>query len=472
MSPEQRRRMMVEHHHRTLWVHWTVVMLGCWMLAAPFSFGYLNAERWVDPAGGRGPWFSGETLTSLRAWLSVWSDLAAGLVLVVFGWRSLRPGRPVSRWMCCFAGIWLTFAPVVLWAPTAAAYVNDTLVGALVIALTVLVPGMPAMVLFMKMGGDTPRGWSYNPSSWPQRWIMIAAGFAGWLVSRYLAMFQLGYLASAWDPFFGESTRRVLNSGMSHAWPISDAGLGTIAYTFEFLMGFMGSPARWRTMPWMVAFFGFLVIPLGLTHIVLVISQPVVVGHWCTFCLLAAAIMLPMIPLEVDEVLAMIQHVKQRVRAGEGFWHVFWKGGSAEGSTEDERSPQMAAFAERPWPVFLSSLRGVSSPWSLWAAVALGLAIMFVPTAFGVEPPGSNVFHVGGALAITVAVVAMSEPLRAGRWLNAAVGIGIAALPWAIGDVALGAQVSGVVGGLALAALSVPRGQIRETYGAWDRWVV
>jgi hypothetical protein len=27
-------------------------------------------------------------------------------------------------------------------------------------------------------------------------------------------------------------------------------------------MGLMGSPARWRTMPWMVTFFGILVIPL------------------------------------------------------------------------------------------------------------------------------------------------------------------------------------------------------------------
>lgn len=60
----------------------------------------------------------------------------------------------------------------------------------------------------------------------------------------------------------------------------------------------MGSPTHWRTMPWMVTFFGILVIPLGLVHILLVISQPVIVGEWCTLCLLAAAIMLPMIPLK------------------------------------------------------------------------------------------------------------------------------------------------------------------------------
>ncbi len=83
---------------------------------------------------------------------------------------------------------------------------------------------------------------------------MIGLGFAGWVVSRYLAAFQLGYIDRVRDPFFGEGSRLVLNSDLSHAWPISDAGLGAFAYTLEFLMGWMGSPARWRTMPWMVTF--------------------------------------------------------------------------------------------------------------------------------------------------------------------------------------------------------------------------
>lgn len=472
MSEEHRQHMLHQHHKRTLWAPWTVIVLGLWTIVAPFSFGYLNPEWWADPSGGRGAWFSDEQMTALRAWLMVWSDIGSGALLVIFGWRSLKPNRPVSMWVCCFVGIWLTFAPVLLWSPSAAAYVNDTMVGALVIALTVLIPGMPNMIMFMKMGPPTPPGWTYNPSSWPQRWIMIAAGFFGWLVSRYLATFQLGYLASAWDPFFGEGTRRVLNSNMSHMWPISDAGLGTVAYTFEFLMGYMGSPARWRTMPWMVAFFGVLVIPLGLTHILLVISQPVVVGQWCTFCLLAAAIMLPMIPLEVDEVVAMIQHVRQRVKAGEGFWRVFWKGGSAEGCTPDDRSPELMSLPDQPWKVFLSSLWGVSFPWTLVTATAVGVAMMFVPLALGVERPASNIYHVGGALAVCVAVICMSEPLRAGRWLNALLGLGLGVAPWLMDGVPVSAQIAGVAGGAAIIALSVPRGPKRERYGAWDRWIV
>jgi hypothetical protein len=77
----------------------------------------------------------------------------------------------------------------------------------LVIALTVLIPGMPTMILYMQMGGEQPPGWSYNPSSWPQRWIMIVTGFAGWLVSHYLAAHQLGYIPEVFDPFFGEGSR-------------------------------------------------------------------------------------------------------------------------------------------------------------------------------------------------------------------------------------------------------------------------
>jgi hypothetical protein len=50
---------------------------------------------------------------------------------------------------------------------------------------------------------------------------MIALGFFGWIVSRYLGAFQLGYIDYAWDPFFGNSSMEVLNSNMSHSLPIS-----------------------------------------------------------------------------------------------------------------------------------------------------------------------------------------------------------------------------------------------------------
>ena len=460
-----RRHMLATHHRQTLWCYWGLILLGIWTMVAPWTFGY-----GTDVAGlGREVWLS----TDGRIAAMTWSDLVSGTLLVVFGWRTLRPNRPFSRWACCLVGIWMTAAPLLFWAPTAAAYLHDTIVGALVIALAILVPGMPNMILYMKMGGDQPPGWSYNPSSWPQRGVMILLGFAGWLVSRYMAAFQLGYIDQIWDPFFGAGSRRVLTSNLSHAWPVSDAGLGTFAYTFEFLMGWMGAPSRWRTMPWMVTFFGILVIPLGLAHILLVISQPVVVGAWCTFCLAAAAIMLPMIPLEVDEVIAMVQHVRRRVDAGESFWHVFWKGGDTGAAKSDERTPEAADFPDRPAAVTSSALWGMSWSWWLATCGAVGIGLMFAPAGLGYAgTPPAAIHHLGGALVLATSVIAMGEPVRRGRHLNLLWSVAIGIGPWIVGDLGLPAQLMSTVAALTIITLSLPRGPKRESYGAWDQHVV
>ncbi|WP_239014101.1 vitamin K epoxide reductase family protein [Archangium violaceum] len=465
MGREERLKMLRMHHQQTLWVYWTVLLLGAWTLLAPLTFGY--GKGLVEPSGGRDVWLSLPT----RVRLMTWSDIVSGALLLFFGWRALTPNRPRSLWACCFVGIWLSLAPVVLWAPNAAAYLNGTLVGMLVIALTVLIPGMPNMVMYMKMGPATPPGWSYNPSSWPQRWVMIALGFLGFVVSRYLAAFQLGYIDSVWDPFFGDGTRQVLNSNMSHMWPVSDAALGTFAYTFEFLMGFMGSPSRWRTMPWMVTFYGILVIPLGLVHIFLVISQPIVVGEWCTFCLLAAAIMLPMLPLEGDEVVAMGQHLVRAKRRGESLWEVFWKGGSPEGSTQDERSPELLTLPEHPLRVVRAGLWGMSVPWTLAISVVLGVGLVFAPVLLGMTKPAADIFRLAGLLTITVSVIAMGEVFRLARYLNVLLGLGVAAVPWFLGGGTLAGRLAGLLTGLLLVALALPRGPRRERYGSWDRFV-
>ena len=487
-SEEQRLEMLEQHHQHTLWVYWTLTLLGVWVMVAPLSLGYLNEALWCRPSGGRGVWWSNQTHDALRAWLMTGSDLVSGALLVVFGYRSLRPNRPVSLWVCCFVGIWLVMAPVLFWAPTVAAFYNGSIVGVLVIALSILIPGMPNMIMFMQHGPATPPGWSYNPSSWTQRWILIALGFAGFLTSRHLAMYQLGYIPQAWDPFFGSSSERVLNSKMSHAWPISDAGLGTISYTFEFLMGYMGSPKRWRTMPWMVAFFGVLVIPLGLTHILLVVSQPLVVGHWCTLCLLAAAFMLPMIPLEVDEVVAMGQHLVQAKRRGDrggSLWAIFWKGGKADGCTPDERSPELARLPEEPRHVLRSMFWGMSVPWTLVVTTAVGVWFMFQPallgqsgtnaaTLFGIgnsQITSADVFHLCGALLVVTSVIAMGETLRAARYFNLVLAALVGIAPWfAAGEVT--SAVIGSLGALLVFASSLRKGQILDRYGSWDRCIV
>ena len=468
MSAEDRMKVLVNHHKQTLWVFWVVVLLGFWMISSPLTFDY--AKNVVEPSGGRDVWLSlTDRIAAMR-----WSDIISGILLVFFGWRSLKHNRPYSVWICCFIGVWISMAPFIFWAPTAIAYYNGTMVGALIIALTILIPGMPNMIMYMKMGGDVPTGWSYNPSSWPQRSIMIGLAFIGWLASRYLGAFQLGYIDNAWDPFFGEDTMNVLNSDMSHSFPISDAALGTLAYTLEFLMGFMGGTSRWRTMPWMVTLFGILVIPLGFVSIFLIISQPLSVGAWCALCLLSAIVMLPMIPLQIDEVIAMWQHMVQRKQKGDSLWKVFWKGGEALSTETDQRSPEIAEFINSPWVVFKSSIWGMTFPWMLTISTVLGVWLMTSPTVFGIgiETPFADLNHLGGALVIVFAVMAMAEVIRSLRYFNVLLGLVLAVMPWFMEDVNIALSLNTSLTGLFVMALSFSKGKIKETYGLWDKYVV
>jgi hypothetical protein len=296
-------------------------------------------------------------------------------------------------------------------------------------------------------------------------------------VSRYLAAYQLGYIDTVWDPFFGfeEGTQRVLDSEMSHMWPVSDAALGTAAYSFEFLMGYMGSEARWRTMPWMVTMFGILVIPLGLSHIALVMSQPVVVHEWSTLALVAAAVMLPMIVLTVDEVVAMGQHVRDAARRGDrdgSIWRVFWLGGTAEASTPDERTPAVADLPEQPRRVLGAAVWGATVPWNLAAVTALGIWLLTAPALFDVDirSGAADVAHIGGAAVVVVAVVAMAEVVRVLRLVNVVVAFAVATAVLVV-DGATGYAVAVVATAVAVAVGSLPRGPVRERYAGWDRFI-
>jgi hypothetical protein len=308
MPHREMRRDHAEMLRRWIWRDFTNITLGVWLVASPFTLGYRDAPM-------------------------VWSDLASGTLITVLGVLTLWPRFDLARWALCFSGIWLLFAPLIFWTSDAGAHANDTIVGGLVIVFSVLLPMMPSHAhheVIMTPGPDTPPGWSYNPSDWFQRGPIIAMAFVGFFLSRYLAAYQLGHIPYPWDPFFGDGTRRVLDSEVSNAWPISDAGLGAVSYMLEALSGFMGGRNRWRTMPWMVLMFGFLVVPLGIVSIVLVILQPVAVGAWCTLCLITAAAMLIMIAPAVDEIVAMSQFLAGARRERKPFWHTFWVGGTLD----------------------------------------------------------------------------------------------------------------------------------------------
>jgi hypothetical protein len=142
-------------------------------------------------------------------------------------------------------------------------------------------------------------------------------------ISRYMATYQLGRIDSVWDPFFQPGTQMVLTPDVSRAWPVSDSDLGSVSYLLVALSEFMGGVSRWHTMPWMVLTFGVLVVPLGITSIMLVIMQPVMVGTWCTLSLVTALFMLVMITLALDEGWAMIQFMQRSGRDGKPLWRTF-----------------------------------------------------------------------------------------------------------------------------------------------------
>jgi hypothetical protein len=474
-----------DYDHQTMiakwiWRDYINITLGVWLIASPPTLGYNSAAM-------------------------MWNDIISGVLIIALTTAALvgGPRLDMLRWGVCFVGMWLLFAPLVLWTPDAAAYANDNLVGALVIAFSVLIPMMPGRAHHQAMmlpGPVNPPGWSYNPSDWVQRGPIIAMAFVGFFLSRYLAAYQLGHVAQPshpWDPFFGNGTRRVLESDVSKMWPISDAGLGAVSYMLEALSGFMGGVTRWRTMPWMVVMFGVLVIPLGIVSIVLVVLQPVAVGAWCTLCLITAGAMLIMIAPAIDEVVAMCQFLIAAKREGQPLWRVFWVGGTLQGdrcqvtgdrdkatgndaATNDSESHEQRALTPDTRHLtptrLLTALDLNNVPWNMLLSAALGVWLMFAPSVLGVEGgPGMDAAdsdHLLGALVVTFSVIAFGEVARPIRLLNIPLGLMLALAPWIVaGDTAL-SRWNDVAVGMALIALSLRRGRIEERFGAWNRYLI
>jgi uncharacterized membrane protein len=472
MKPEHMADMRAMHYE-TLWTQFVVIALGAWLLTSPFQFALFDpaaASTVRDVTSERGLWDP-----ALRNAVTGWSDITSGMLLMLFGALALSPRFAWAQWGTTITGLWLLFAPLFFWTPSAAAYMNDTIIGALAIIFSVLVPMMPGMSHEGMMDETTvPPGWTYSPSSWLQRLPIIALGFFGFLIARYLSAYQLGQIGAVWEPFFsgGDSkngTEFIITSDVSRAWPIPDAGLGATSYMIEALMGAMGTATRWRTMPWMVTFFFILVVPLGGVSIFFIIIQPILIGTYCTLCLIAAAAMLLMIPLTLDEIVAMGQYMLRSVNAGRPFWRTFFQGGPEPSGHAEEKDP---GFAAPIGSQVVAAVRGVTTPWTLVASCGLGAWLMFSPGIFGTLGPVAESDHLIGALIITVAVCAMAEVARPLRFINLLFGLWLIAAPWLLAGASAGGTWNDVVVGMMVIGLSLPRGsRSTEHYGAWDRYV-
>ena len=441
----EHENLLIEQHERFRWAHFANIFLGLWLLFQPPLIGV--EEDWL--AG---------------------SEMVLGLGTVFFATLSLSWRLRWARWVTAGIGALVMAAPFLFWSDNAAAYLSDTLVGGLIFACAICSrPEVGPSALAATSGGEVPPGWSYNPSSWSQRLPIIVLAVVGLEVSRYLAAYQLGHVGGVWEPFFAGSaadprngTEEIITSHVSEAWPVSDAAVGGYTYALEILTGIIGTRARWRTMPWLVLLFGLMIAPLGVVSIFFIIIQPILIGTWSTLALIAAAAMLVQIPYSLDELLATAQFVRRRVNAGQPWLRVLLFGDTDAGTDEaDEFGRGQGEFLKAMWG------GGVSLPWNLALAAAIGLWLMFTRVTLGAAGDQADADHLIGALSLTVVSLAAAEVARPLRVLLIPLGLGLGATSLLHAE-STAQLVAGLLCALALILLSLRRGPIRAHYSSWQ----
>lgn len=420
-------------------IFFTIALLGLWLIASPATFAFQSVPL-------------------------TYNNYLCGLLLLYLGEKGRR--HPLNEkthlaprwiWAIAFIGIWLQAAPLIFWAPKAATYLNDTFVGCWLIALAITIHPLPGE--YPSTQGAIPPGWSYNPSSWVQRVPIAFLAFVCWMISRYLSAYQLGYIDTVWDPFFSPGTKNVLESSVSHAFPVSDAGLGALAYTIEFFATCQGSQTRWRTAPWLVFVFGILVVPVSLVSAILIILQPLVVGTWCTLCLITALCMLTAIPFAISEVYASIQYLRSKREQG-ALLYTLLHGGACSGETKDRRTPSIHCSL---FTILRSALSGISFPWNLVLCALCGALLLPLPSILSLHGILFALDPILGALVVMSCTISFAQCTRKTRWLNLLfaalllIGALFSKESWNV--VVLHGLFSGLI-----ALLSIRQGEIKESF--------
>jgi hypothetical protein len=383
--------MQKENNRVPIWIFFAVAALGIWLLAAPHTFGFQNGSL-------------------------IYSNWICGILFIFLGCKGRKTRSASSLWSIAIIGIWLQLSPLLFWAKEPAAYLNDTLVGSLALLLALVLHPIPGMLPDIEP--SVPPGWSYNPSAWPTRiWIAFLA-FICWMISRYLAAYQLGYVETIWDPFFSPGTKAVLESSVSKAFPVSDAGLGALAYTCEFFAACIGGKNRWRTAPWAVLIFGILVIPVSLVSVLLIILQPLSVGTWCALCLCTASCMLIGIPFAIAEVAATLEYLRDSRE--KSMLSLVFKGGLCPGASVEKNPAPIDGSLGSLWK---AACTGISASWHHFATIAVGVSLMAAPSLFDLPKAVRDADPIAGALAIVVAVISMSEKMGFIRFVNGIFGV-------------------------------------------------
>src|SRR5690606_28210758 len=91
-------RSHAEMIHKWIWRDFINIILGFWLFTNALTMGYFESSPRL-----------------------AWNDLICGLAIVVLGVMTLFPRFDLARWGICFIGVWLMFAPLIFWTPSAGA---------------------------------------------------------------------------------------------------------------------------------------------------------------------------------------------------------------------------------------------------------------------------------------------------------------------------------------------------------------
>jgi hypothetical protein len=182
--------------------------------------------------------------------------------------------------------------------------------------------------------------------------------------------------------------------------------------------------------------------------------------------------MLIQIPYSLDELVAAVQFLRRRAKAGENWLRVFFRGDTDVVEPGNERPPRSSDELDASVGTIAKDMLtgGVTLPPALILSALIALALLFSRLTIGAEGAFANAHHLLGALVLTVIAIAAAEVTRLARYLNVALGAALVIVPFVYEASALGTIVS-IAAGAAIAALALPRGTIRGTYGTWQRWV-
>jgi hypothetical protein len=177
------------------------------------------------------------------------------------------------------------------------------------------------------------------------------------------------------------------------------------------------------------------------------------------------------IPYSLDELIATIQFLRRRVKAGRNWLRVLLFGDTDE-MEEQRDAKQIDEFDRAPRAVFREMVGGgVSLPWNLALSALIGLSLLFTRITLGAEGGMANSDHLIGSLVLTVTSLAAAEVARPFRFLNALLGAALFVTPF-VYAASITATIASTACGVALVALSIRRGSIRERYGGWSRLIV